>query len=279
MFLKHTVAIRARGDQCFGSGFLELPNILLRQVIFDFVSDILQHAAATDFIDHGEIDPEEIEKAECFPNTLFFPVSSDAAHTQSIRRFAFLMAPVVLFILSIDISVFFNDLSHRVEEIVVSQFNRVLSGGFDHFLRIYSGRAVDRTVHAGRTAQKGLCHPFRHRELAFHYLFQEDHLSACIGDGPLGQVKDGTDRSAESTPGTLGNGFPLLFVKLKLISHCFSSPSFSKVDKSEILISKSETNPKSQFPSYQNMNLFLCPEFGNLVIRYCFEFRASDFGL
>jgi len=47
--------------------------------------------------------------------------------------------------------------------------------------------------------------------------------------------------------------------------------------KSEIRISKLETNPKLQFLNDPNARSVFYLKFGILVIRYCLGFRASDF--
>jgi hypothetical protein len=51
-----------------------------------------------------------------------------------------------------------------------------------------------------------------YRKLSFHDLFHENHFATGIGNGPFGQIKNGTDCPAKATAGTLINGFPPFFV-------------------------------------------------------------------
>jgi len=51
--------------------------------------------------------------------------------------------------------------------------------------------------------RSALGHPLRRRNLAFHDLLEKNHLSPGIGDGPLGQLEDRADRTAEPATGTL----------------------------------------------------------------------------
>jgi hypothetical protein len=121
--------------------------------------------------------------------------------------------------LSVDISIFFNNLAHFLEEVVKSHPRQIFSSCFDDFLGIGTRGAVDRTIHAGGAAKEGLSHSLGHGELSLHDLFQEDHFSTGIREGPFGQVEDRANRPAEATAGALSDRLASFFIELQLSSH------------------------------------------------------------
>jgi hypothetical protein len=115
---------------------------------------------------------------------------------------------------SVDISIFFNNLAHFLEEVVKTHLHHIFSCRFDDFLGICTGGAAYRAVHAGGAAKEGLNHPFGHRDLSLHNLFHEDHFPAGIGNGSFGQIEDRANRAAEATAGALDDGLSSFLVDL-----------------------------------------------------------------
>jgi hypothetical protein len=123
------------------------------------------------------------------------------------------------FFFSVDISIFFNNLAHFLEEVVKTHLHHIFSCRFDDFLGICPGGAAHRAVHASGAAKEGLSHPLGHRELSLHDLFHQDHFPAGIGNGSLGQIKDRANRPAEATAGALGYSLAPFFIELQLGGH------------------------------------------------------------
>jgi hypothetical protein len=170
------------------------------------------------------------------------------------------VTPIMALFLTIDISVFLNDLTHSLEEVIVTQSHDIFPCSLDHLLGVNSRGAVDRAVHTGGTAQQGLSYSLRNRKLSLHHFPEKNHLTAGIGNGSLGQFKDGADRPTKPAPGALRDRLSLLFIQLQLIRHCISSKIISPPRRGErkenicwFVPGKDQNKSTLSVPSGQNL--------------------------
>jgi hypothetical protein len=152
-------------------------------------------------------------------NAFFFAISSHAANEKGIGGAPLFVSPIIPVFFSINISIFLNNLSHFLEEVVKTHLHHIFSCCLDDFLGVCTGGAADRAVHAGGAAKESLSHSLSHRELSLYDLFHEDHFPAGIRNGSFGQIKDRANRPAEATARALGYCLAAFFVKLKLDGH------------------------------------------------------------